>query len=319
MYTIEQLPNEIIAWNAGDTAVAIIHVLLAATGILGHILILVSLIGYRVNSNLILTISLVISDCVFMGIALYVDIYNLIGGGYAGGKAMCLSQSMLILLGCFGSVFAILSTTIERYLHIIHQKEVSTTQALLWVAMMWAGSVIFSWFPLFFSAQDTTYGLNSGLVVCVIAWWSVKGANGWFTLFTAMAVLVTYLVCSSLMIYCYYRIVGTYMSIARGVKRTTEEQQIGTMAISTMWGKTADSQINSSMGSSPEQSSEPRPLTKKGKVDLTLSQQERLLLTKAIILTATFFVMWTPYLVKVILIYQDGHGDNKPSACAKGI
>jgi hypothetical protein len=302
MYTIDQLPNGVLDWNTADNVVVIIHMLLALIGLLGHGLILVSLVGYRVNSNLILTISLVLSDCIFMGIALYADVYNLISGGYAGGKLMCLTQAMLILLGCFGSVFAILSTTLERYLHIIHQKEVTTGQALLWVLMMWIGSVVFSWFPLFFSAQETTYGLNSGLVVCVIAWWSSRGTNGWFTMFTAMAVLITYLFCSSIMIYCYYRIVGTYITIARGVRKSTDEQQIGTMAISNMWGKTVDA--HSSVSSYPDQAMDRKPLGKSAKKDLTLSQQERLLLTKAIILTVTFFVMWTPYLLKVLLNNQ---------------
>jgi hypothetical protein len=233
---------------------------------------------------MMLTISLVVSDLIFLFMALVVNIGNLSVGGFYGGKQMCIWESKIVLVGCFASVFALLSTTFERYLYIVRQKDVSREQILVWIASLWTLSFCISWLPVFFGQQESTFGLNSGNIHCVLAWWSLDGPGGTFTLITCLATLLTFLSCSAVMVYCYYSIVHSYMQAKKTLQLHNRTHFATSVRELTL--RSAATAITESSG-------------KESKDRAIISQQERLLLRKAMILTFTFFCCWGPYFIKV--------------------
>jgi hypothetical protein len=296
MYKVSELPDGIILWVNGEYTAMIFHSFVAVMGIFGHLLIFLCHVPIATNiqPNLILTMSLVLADLVFLLDVLVVNVFNLRAGGFSGGSSMCMIGAALTLLSGFASVFTLLSSTLERYLHIVHQKEVSKRQACLWVVAIWVGAFIASCFPIFFGAERDTYGLNSGLTHCVLAWWAVEGPGSSFTLFTCTAVLVTFLLCSGVMVYCYFNIVSTYISARKSVASHSHVKGLKSSVVDT-WGKSIQETKEYMSGGTAESASTKQPKPKQ-------ANQQRILLTKAIVLTASFFVMWTPYFLKVSMI-----------------
>jgi hypothetical protein len=289
MPTLDQLSNGILPWTNGEAPYAAVHAIITGTGILGHLVVLGSLLGATMQANMILTLSLALADLLFVACCFIVNVMNLSGNGYVGGRFTCLWQSKFMLLAGFASVFTLLTATFERYLHIIHQKELNKKQIGLIVAGIWILAAILALFPVFFDSQGSTYGLNSGLTHCTLAWWATEGKGSTFALVTCTGVLLTYLLCSGLMMFCYYQIVMTYMKASRSVNNHSPGNMTSTM--SSAWG--------TSVGATKSQTAEMVSSAQSDKKKKG-SQQERVLLTKAIVLTCSFFCLWTPYLIKVI-------------------
>jgi hypothetical protein len=294
MSRVNELSNDIILWRNGELFPAIIHTLITFVGVIGHVTILASQLNTKIPPTMMLTISLVVSDLVFLFMALVVNIGNLTVGGFYGGKQMCIWESKIVLVGCFASVFALLSTTFERYLYIVHQKNVSKAQVIVWIACLWMLSFCISWLPVFFGYQETTFGLNSGNIHCVLAWWSLDGPGGTFTLITCLATLITFLSCSFVMMYCYYSIVSSYIQAKKKVQQWHQQSNFGTSIRELTMRSEASAATQNSTGKGTE-----------SKDQTVLSPQERQLLKKAMILTFTFFCCWGPYFVKVDQIDAD--------------
>jgi hypothetical protein len=290
MYRISDHPESILMWNSEVYTLAIIHCIVSGVGMLGSFVVLISHIGDKLQPNMLPTLSLVMADFLVLLTTFTVDIINLGAGGWAVGRVGCVAEALMICIGCFASVFSILASTVERYMHIIHQRSLTLREAWLMVATVWSVSMVGSWFPLFFGAQDMAYGLNSGLTVCVIAWWD---SGAWATTSTILA-LVAFISCLFGMAYCYFVIVRMYVTYSQKIAK--QRMAFQTNAISSVWGKSvlpADGTVLSQMENmSPVKETD----LDKGK-DL-LSQMERVLLTKALILTMTFLLMWSPYFVK---------------------
>jgi hypothetical protein len=291
MSRIDQLPIGIVPWVNGELAPAIIHTTINVFGLVGHSLVLTSFIGAKLQPSMYLTLTLSISDFMMLATCLVVNVSNLTVGGFFGGASMCAWETKMVLFSCFASVFALLSTTFERYLHIIHQKEVTKSQVLIWIGTLWVAAFVVGWFPVFFGKEASTYGLQSGLVHCTLAWWSIDGPAGAFTLFACLATISTFLACSGVMIFCYYRIVMTYIMATRSVKK--QSQGVTASTISAV-----GSQVKSNNHTTNSVATDQLPI--KGKKKETMSKQEKMLLTKAILLTMSFLTMWTPYFLKII-------------------
>jgi hypothetical protein len=287
MYRVSEMPEGVIPWVLGQMPIAILHCIISGIGMLGSVIILLSHVGAELQPNLLLTLSLVMGDVVLLAATFTVDTINLTHGGFAVGRSGCVWEAMVILLGCFASVLSILATTVERYLHIMHQRSLTMREAWLVVGLLWFISMVGSWFPTFFGAQDKAYGLNSGMTVCVTAWWD---SGFWATLTTVLA-MISFLACAMAMFYCYYIIVSTYVRYSQKIARQ-QQLSMNTTTLNTVWGKSIMAQQVSVLSNSAKSIESHRT---KG---TTLSQQERTLLTKALILTLTFMTMWSPYFVK---------------------
>jgi hypothetical protein len=290
MFRISDLPDAILLWSPEVYSLAIVHCIISGIGMLGSFVVLLSHVGDKIQPNMLPTLSLVMADFLVLSTTFSVDILNLGKGGWAVGKVGCVAEALMICIGCFSSVFSILASTVERYLHIIHQRSVTSREAWLMVAVVWFVSMVGSWFPLFFGAQDKAYGLNSGLTVCVIAWWD---SGAWATSSTVLA-LVAFLSCVFGMAYCYFRIVYTYFSYSQKVAQQRFTFQVN--AISTVWGRSV-AQTEGTIASQLDSIAKIEEMNNHQRKEI-LSQQERVLLTKALILTLTFLVLWSPYFVK---------------------
>jgi hypothetical protein len=307
MYRVNELPDGLIPWNEGQMLPAILHCIIAGCGMLSSLVILVAHIGADLQANLLMTLSLVLADFVYLSTAFVIDVMNISAGGFTVGRVGCTWEAMLILVGCFGSVSALLASTFERYLHIMHQRSMTPKQGWFVVLGMWAFAIFMSCFPSFFGIGQKTYGLNSGLTVCVLAWWD----GGPSAIFTTVVALITLLICTGVMFYCYFRIVASYVAVVRKVERA-QQSQLKTSIVS-VWGQSvlihnpelqtvreeSDDFSPTSPPASPTQPIAFKFPTVSKKVDSNLSRQERLLLTRALVLTMTFLSLWSPYLVKV--------------------
>jgi hypothetical protein len=291
MYRVSEMPEGIIPWVLGQTPFVILHCMISGIGMLGSVIILLTHIGAELQPNLLLTLSLVMGDVVLLTTTFTVDTINLSQGGFAVGRTGCVWEAMVILLGCFASVLSILASTVERYLHIIHQRSMTVREAWMVVGLLWFISMVGSWFPTFFGAQDMAYGLNSGLTVCVTAWWD----SGFWANLTTVLAIISFLACSMAMFYCYYVIVSTYVSYSQKVARQQQMLSLNVTTIHTVWGASIMSQQVSAISDSAKSTESERA---KG---ISFSQQERTLLTKALILTSTFMTMWSPYFVKFFM------------------
>jgi hypothetical protein len=294
MSRVDQLPTGIVPWVNGELAPAIIHTAINVVGLVGHTLVLTSFIGAKLQPSMYLTLTLSISDFMMLTTCLVVNVSNLTVNGFYGGASMCTWETKMVLFACFASVFALLSTTFERYLHIIHQKEVTKSQVLIWIGTLWVSAFVVGWFPVFFGREASTYGLQSGLVHCTLAWWSIDGPAGAFTLFACVATISTFLACSGVMIFCYYRIVITYIKATRSVKHQSLGVQASTLSAVGTQGKSGTDTATTNSAATGFQV----PL--QGKKKVTMSKQEKMLLTKAILLTMSFLTMWTPYFLKIV-------------------
>jgi hypothetical protein len=306
MYRVNELPDGLIPWNSGEMVPAIIHCIIAGCGTIGSLLILIAHTGVELPPNLLMTLSLVLADFIYLSTAFVIDVINIAAGGFAVGRAGCIWGAMLILIGCFASVSALLASTLERYFHIMHQKSLTPRQGWLIVLGIWTFAIFMSCFPSFFGIEQKTYGLNSGLTVCVLSWWD----EGPSAVFTTIIALITLLICTGVMFYCYFRIVWTYVTVVRRVEQAQHTHM--KTSILSVWGQSVNV-YNAELGTIREESvegppsppaspSEPMapPLpTVTRKIDSSLSKQERTLLTRAIVLTVTFLSLWSPYLAKV--------------------
>jgi disulfide bond formation protein DsbB len=291
MFRISDLPDTILLWNPETYTLMIIHCIIAGIGMWGSFVVLLSHLGDKLQPNMLPILSLIMADFIATSTTVIMDSINLARGGFAIGKSGCVWLAVIVPLCCFASVLSILACALERYFQIIHQRSVTSREAWVMIVVIWFVSMVGNWFPTFFGAQDKAYGLNSGLTVCTIAWWD---GGAWATSSTVLA-LVTFLSCLFGMGYCYFQIVGTYCSYSQQLVKQMLTIESKANSSELVQSESPVEDVADPPTEKTPQREEPNSHNRKE----LLFQKERVLLTKALVLTLTFLLLWSPYFIKL--------------------
>ena len=110
-------------------------------------------------------ISLACGDLIFALLVLVMEIINTVYGGFALGKTGCRSQSNILLISVGASVFSLLAMTAHKFLHIIHEKQVSPNHVMMMILSAWLVPAL-SIVPFAIAGSETSTALQSNKIWC---------------------------------------------------------------------------------------------------------------------------------------------------------
>jgi hypothetical protein len=261
---INEMPDGVIKWEGGQGTMVIIHVCWGVVGFLAASTILASHIRLKNSANMLLTLCLSAADLYFITSVLVFGFINIPGGGWSSGRIGCIIDAFIVCSSCFCSILTLLFVTLERYLQVVHSQELSKSRAWKAIIGLWTLSFILGGLPLITNTFGVTYGLQSSNLLCVFSWWDVSPAQivMHVTSFSAIGG------CLTVMIFCYTNIFLKFRQTVRSVGSATK----------------SDTQVSGT----------------KEKEGL-ISKKEMQLLIKSVVLTFTYVLGWSPYMIKIIV------------------
>jgi hypothetical protein len=270
MYLVQDIISK-ISYQALHIPGVIVHLILGFVGFFGGIAVLLAQRNQKLTPDMKLIISLVCADIYFCTSVIVYDIGNLAGGGWVFGGTGCVIDAMIVIGSCFASVFTLLAITIERFRTVLISQRVTNRQAHWMLVAIWVTSLCIVFIPVVSNGSGTAYGLNTGLLVCTIAWPEKLPAA---LLMTSLA-LGTLVIGTCLIAFVYTKIVLAYFDIQKKVATSG----------GTATGGNGSQVLHSAAASTSKE---------------RYSDQEKKLLIKSAVLTGSFFFCWTPYMVKIL-------------------
>jgi hypothetical protein len=264
MWTVEEgfkTSSFIEFGSAGELVIACFFMLIALFGTVSLIIVIMSTIKQSGNSaGTLLVMSLCLADLSYCFPSFIYTLINVASGGWAEGYVGCVLNHIIVIHSCFASVLSLLAITFERYIAIIHGKTMTNMQAMIGIAGIWISSFLISILPIITNSVGPSIALQTAKLICTLTWTSsipLVSFQIWLCIITLMTVVF-------FMCFAYFQIVRVYMVAQRNVNQ--------------------------------EKTSQTTSLTeslKQGK----FSKEEKKLLMKAITISSTFVICWTPYLL----------------------
>jgi hypothetical protein len=293
MYRINEMPSVIPYDN--QVPGVILRQILACTGFVGAILVLLSIRNVKLTPHMKLVLSLTCADLYFITSDIIYNTINLAGGGWVAGQVGCIVNAMVITGSCFCSVLTLLAVTMERYITVIYSRELSHSKTHAVIAGIWVLSHIIVLIPIFSWTWGTAYGLQSGYILCTISWWDWSPAP----IVMETLALSTLMGCLVMMIFGYTKIVLKYFEATKKLSSQKSQQKTGTTSVTPSAQELKQKFYSESSTTQQLTVTEGSMVSENPKIKF--SQAEKKLLIKAIILTCNFFFGWTPYLFKIIV------------------
>jgi hypothetical protein len=272
---LQEIPNRIVPWQGSQSVMVIIHVAWGMVGFGAAVTVLAAHIGQKVSANLLLTLSLCVADLYFISSVLIFGFINISNGGWATGQLGCAIDAFIVLSSCFCSILTLWTATLERYFQVVHSKDLTKRRAWVSVLGLWLVSFIIGGLPLITNTSQTTYGLQSTNLLCNFAWWN----NSLAQIVMHILSFVTLFGCLSAICFCY---IGIFLKF-RATMRHVQAKELITQSFMIKTAKSESSQATKSDRES------------------IFSPKEVRLLIKSIVLTCTYIIGWTPYMIKIIV------------------
>ncbi|KAJ3320561.1 hypothetical protein HDV06_005184 [Boothiomyces sp. JEL0866] len=301
---LNQVSSEIVEFrNGGEVAGVALHALFGLFGSIGVIIVLMATVPKKNNASTLLLISLCCADLMFCVTTVVFGSKDLSSGGWSTGHTGCILNSCLILGACFASVFCIIAITLERYKAVMHGKLLSNSDARLWICAIWISSILISTFPLYTGSDEYALALHPGKVICAVAWWDRSP----LTIIMITLSMVTLAVSVSFIVYAYVMIVVKFVSTQAAFHSSENKSDIKSAAADRKSVSKGQSTVKGSASTSAHASKVNSEKPEKNSRD-----KEKILLIKSILISGTFIVCWTPYLM--MIIYSLITGTPAPSA-----
>ncbi|KAJ3270749.1 hypothetical protein HDV01_007441 [Terramyces sp. JEL0728] len=278
--------------NGGEIAGVVLHTMLGILGCIGVLIVLVATIPKKNNASTSLLISLCFADLIFCISTTIFGSKDLSAGGWSTGRVGC----------CFASVFCIIAITLERYRAVLQGRHLDSSEVRFWICAIWISSILIATFPLYTSSQEYALALHPGKVICAVAWWDRSP----MTIVMITISLVTLALSVSFIVYAY---VLKFLSSQAAVHSSENLSEIK----AAITDKKSEGKGQSTVRGSANTSSAHTPKVEKPeKIEKTSKDKERMLLIKSILISGTFIVCWTPYLM--MILYSLATGVPAPSA-----
>jgi hypothetical protein len=272
---IQEIPNRVIPWEGSQSIMVIIHVSWGLVGFGAAMTVLLAHITQKVSANLLLTLSLCVADLYFISSVLIFGFINISQGGWATGQVGCAIDAFIVLSSCFCSIWTLMTATLERYFQVVRSKDLTKSRAWLSVIGLWLISFVIGGLPLITNTYQSTYGLQSTNLLCNFSWWNNSPAQYVMHFFSFGAIFG----CLAVIIFCY---AGIFLKFRKTV-RSVQAKELITQSFMTATAKTVGSEST------------------KSEKESIFSPKEVRLLIKSVVLTCTYVIGWTPYLIKIIV------------------
>jgi hypothetical protein len=275
---INDMPDGIVRWEGGQSVMVVVHCIGCVIGFFPAVAVLVAHFRQNNSANILLNLCLCTADLYLLTSMAIFDFINIAGGGWATGKIGCVINGFILCTCCFCSILTLLTATVERYLQVVHSSAMSKPRAWLAVISLWMLSFILGGLPFIINTFGITYALQSSNLLCVFSWWDRSLAQ----ILINVTAFCTIISCLSAMIFCYASIFMTFRKAARsvGVKSFISQSMMSS-------ANTKKSLVNSVQSNTEK--------------DSALMAKEVRLLIKAVVLTLSFVIGWTPYMIKIIV------------------
>lgn len=306
MSQLRDIPNNsIIHFEDSEYASGVFISIINVSSLILQILIvtLISRDGWHnqtVSTMFILSLSC--ADVLFSLSESVFVIINLSSNGWATGQTGCLVNALLAILAECLSILSLALLTFDRYSVLLKTLTLRFTQnsARICIIALWITCPILCCYVIYFNAYGYIVGLGSTKYVCTLSWWTKEP----LTVFGIAVCLVALLGVLIFVVFAYTSIVIFYMRMkadqVRKEKITSSSDKLS---------KSNGPLKSSGPGKPKNLNSPPGSLFN---VSGNLSADEIKLLTRSIVITGTYFVCWTPYLVKIFVEI----GSNHPSSSA---
>ncbi|KAJ3346174.1 hypothetical protein HDU91_007123 [Kappamyces sp. JEL0680] len=269
-----------LTYPASSQVASILFLSIAIVGTLALTVVLLSTVGRNNSPSTLLVLSLCFADLLYCFSSVIVTAVNISAGGWALGDAGCIISNILVILSCYCSVLSLLSITLERYLSVIRQTILSRRTAIIWIASLWIVSTIIAFLPFMTGNLSDGIALQSAMLICATTWSSRSGP----VVFEILLAIVVLLSCVLFMTFAYYCIVAQYIKTVRKLDKQSN---------SDIFNPSLSSSVFS---------------TKSGGLSgsIQLRADEKKLMIKAIVISGSFTIMWTPYMLLIFYCLISG-------------
>ena len=309
MSQLRDIPNNsILHFEDSEYASGIVIGIINISSLILQILIatLISRDGWQnLTVSTMFILSLSCADVLFSLNESVFFIINSSAGGWATAQTGCLVNALLTILAECISILSLALLTFDRYSVLLKTLSLRFTQtsARICIIALWITCPILCCYVLYFNAYGYIVGLGSSKHVCTLSWWTKEP----LTIFGIAVCLVALLGVLIFVVFAYTSIVLYYMRMK--AEQVRKEMMISS---SNKLSKSNYAVISPRKppGKQSDLNSPPGSLFNISGNGLGLDEIK--LLTRSIVITGTYFVCWTPYLVKIFVEI----GSNHPSSSA---
>lgn len=192
------------------------------------------------EASTIIVLSVCVSDFLLSLACSYFIPGNVINGGWFSGQIGCFITYSFAMTSSCASIMSLCAMSLERYLAVCKGIFISKKTALLWLAFIWAFSILSPLMPYYQGDYMQTISLQTNTWACVLNWHH-KGAIP----LTLITVVGSSIFCTTIL----YSYACIYLQYRRAAKKSSREE---------------------------------------------ITQLQRKVLTRCVILTLTVLTLWTP-------------------------
>ncbi|KAJ3304988.1 hypothetical protein HDV03_002070 [Kappamyces sp. JEL0829] len=259
----------VLYYTEQDRAFAVLNMAVALPGLLASAVVLAAMLqSPSSHPTYYLLANYTLSSLMVTGVNLVYTLTNLASGGWRFNQTGCIANHILAFITVSVSGLTLTAITLERYLCFFYRYYLTVRMTFVWLALIWVFSSTLAFLPLMLSITSATISVQPSKLLCLFTWSSHDSVM--LTISSIVLLFITTLV--TLLVFAYAHIVYTYTQLLLTASQNAAKN---------------------GEGLSQEREREQQ-------------SNETVLLRKAIAITLSFVIGWTPYLVLIVASMVQG-------------